>query len=244
MIAKGIIVQNTDMLDQFYRGSSKTCLIARGVDVGGFAPKAPDPEIRRTMKTDFDARVIICVANMVPVKGVELLVEAFHKLKDRFPGWVVWLVGDVENDYGAFLMARVHELGLTNVILFAGKQMNVRAFLDHAEIFVLPTRDEGRREGSPVAMLEAMANSKVVLGSEVPGIKDQLRRHKEYLFSAGDCAALETSLKRLMERSTDVNRRAGEEFRRLAVDKFSIRDEVRKHEEFYLRIAGRKVNYS
>lgn len=240
MLAKGIVVQNTDMAEQFYNGSAKVCLIPRGIDSDRFAPRPPDLQLRKSMKTSVEARIIICVANMVPVKGVELLVEAFSKLKDRHPEWVVWLVGDVANEYGAFLIARVRELGLEDTVLFSGKQIDVRGYLDHAEVFVLPTKDEGRREGSPVAMLEAMANAKVVLGSNVPGIKDQLCRHREHLFSAGNCVALENRLNSVMERSVDDNRQAGAEFRRFAVREFTIREEVRKHEEFYFQLLGER----
>ncbi len=46
---------------------------------------------------------------------------------------------------------------------------------------MLPTLDKG--EGFPVSLLEAMANGKIVLGSAVPGIKDQLQEFLIYSLS-------------------------------------------------------------
>lgn len=161
-LASGIAIQNTDMEKEFYPKSDRTMLIPRGVNVKAFAPQVPKSEVRSQMQTPLEKRLIICVANMVPVKGIELLIEVWEELASEFPDWMIWLVGDDENDYGQFLKKLVIEKKLDTSVRFAGKQSEVRPYLDHAEIFVLPTKDEGRREGSPVALLEAMANGKVV----------------------------------------------------------------------------------
>ena len=49
-------------------------------------------------------------------------------------------------------------------------------------------------EGAPISILEAMSNGKVVLGSNIPGICDQLSPFgKDYLFDANNILELEKS---------------------------------------------------
>lgn len=235
-LAKKIIVQNTDMIEQFYPHSKKINLIPRGVDTKKFSPQPPDIYVSEMMHTPRGARIIICVANFVPVKGIEILLQSFSKLSSEFPGWYLWLVGDNENEYGKTLQSWVVENAMSDKIKFSGRQMDIRKFLDAAEIFVLPTLDEGRREGTPVAMLEAMANCKTVLGSAVPGIKDQLKNYEEHLFMPGSVGALTQKLHTYMSYSSEENKITGNKFMQLCREKFSIEKEIAAHEKFYENI--------
>jgi len=235
-LANGIIVQNTDMQNEFYATSKKTMLIPRGVILDKFKSSEPIPQIRTQMRTQADARVLICVANFVPVKGIEILINTFVGLSSRFPDWVLWLVGDDKNEYGIKLHELVAKLKFDSKIIFSGKQMSVVDFLNHAEIFVLPTLNEGRKEGSPVAMLEAMANSKVVLGSRVPGIKDQLKNFPNHLFTPKDENDLTEKLHNLMKMTEKDLREVGNTFLKHAVEEYSLKKEVVRHEQFYLSI--------
>lgn len=234
--ATKIAVQNSDMIKQFYAKSKKTFLIPRGVAATKFAPSLPKEQIRNEMNTSSDKRIIICVANFVPVKGIELLVEAFELLKNQYPNWIVWLVGDTNNEYGMELLDLVNSKQLQDKIIFSGKKSNVIDYLNHAEIFVLPTKDEGRREGTPVAMLEAMANSKVVIGSAIPGINDQLRDFSNHLFEAANTNDLKNKLEFFMKNTMEENKNIGQHFKNLVAAEFTIENEIRKHELLYLSI--------
>ena len=234
--ATKIAVQNSDMIKQFYAESKKTFLLPRGVAATKFAPSLPKEEIRKEMKTSSDKRIIICVANFVPVKGIELLVEAFESFKNQYPNWMVWLVGDTNNEYGMELLELVKHKNLEDKIIFSGKKSNVIDYLNHAEIFVLPTKDEGRREGTPVAMLEAMANSKVVIGSAIPGINDQLQNFPNHLFEAANTNDLKNKLEVFMKNTIEENKNIGNQFKKLVESEFTIENEIRNHELLYLSI--------
>ena len=230
-LADKIAVQNIDMIQQFYPKSKKISLIPRGVNVQNFSPSISNSQIRNEMKTSLDNRIIICVANFVPIKGIELLIEAFEKLHIKNQEWVVWLVGDNNNEYGQKLTQLVQEKELENRIFFSGKKMNVVDYLNEAEIFVLPTLEKG--EGTPVAILEAMSNGKVVVGSSVPGIKDQLRKFSDHLFEAGNVIDLEKKLALFMNNSKEENNKIGLAFKNLALAKFTIEEEIENHEKLY-----------
>lgn len=236
LFAKKIAVQNKGMMEQFYPKYSKTTLIPRGVVTENFKKSSPDFNIKEQMQTSENQRVLICVANFVPVKGIEILIDAYETIHNKNPNWMLWLVGDDQNDYGLFLKEKVKKLNLKNKIIFSGKQMDVRSYLNHAEIFVLPTLDEGRREGSPVALLEAMANGKVVIGSKVSGIKDQLENHSEHLFTPKNTIELAEKLDCFMNMSKEELNEIGLKFTKLVHENYSIEIEVSRHEEFYLSL--------
>ena len=233
-LAKKIIVQNKDMMQQFYPNSSKTELIPRGVVTEKFKKSVPDFKIKEQMHTTENQRVLICVANFVPVKGIEILIDAFESIQKDNANWVLWLVGDDQNEYGQFLKEKVRKLNLSHKIIFSGKQMDVRSYLNHAEIFVLPTLSKG--EGSPVALLEAMANCKVVIGSKVSGIKDQLENYAEHLFTPKNSGELAQKLNYFMKRNKEDLNEIGMQFNNLVQESYTIEVEAKRHEEFYLSL--------
>jgi len=235
-LAQKIIVQNTDMEQQFYSKSNKTTLIPRGVVVDKFKAEAPRLEIKTKMNTLPEQRVLICVANFVPVKGIETLIEAFNQIQEQHSNWVLWLVGDTQNDYGKMLQEKVAALAISHKIIFSGKQLEVKPYLDHAELFVLPTLNEGRKEGSPVALLEAMANGKVVVGSDISGIKDQLSNFPEHLFEAKNPKELADKLQHFMMLSKKDLQELGQQFYVWVASNYSISLEIKKHEKFYLSL--------
>lgn len=230
-LAKKIVVQNTDMITQFYPSSTKTVLIPRGVNTNAFTPGKAIQAIRTQMKTEANQRVLICVANFVPVKGVELLIEAFSRLQNAFPKWVLWLVGDIEHEYGKSLQASVFEKKLDKKILFSGKQLNVLPFLHCSDIFILPTKETG--EGSPVALLEAMAAGVCVVGSKVSGIKDQLSNFETHLFEPENVEDLVACISPFMKLESSILKEKGLVFSNHSKQKYDINLEIKKHQSLY-----------
>jgi glycosyltransferase involved in cell wall biosynthesis len=239
-LARKIAVQNTDMKRDFYNGSKKVVLIPRGVDVAYFRPSMSMNDFDFNHGYSENQRFLICVANFVPVKGIETLIQAFNKVAVKYKNWNLLLVGDNNNPYGDELKLLINELKLSDRITFTGKQLDVRPYLQRAEIFLLPTKNEGRREGSPVALLEAMANGKVVLGSDIPGIRDQLAKFPDFLFVASDIDGLSEKLNFYMNQSREELKKLGYTFYEHVNLEYPIEKEIEKHERLYKDVTGRK----
>jgi len=237
-LAHGVVAQNTDMLGTFFRNRKNVVMIPSAVDMEEFAHQTPDPALRGRFDTPDDKRIVVTVANLVPVKGLEVLISAFSRVASQFPSWMLWIVGDHNNEYGRFLQELCKQNGIEDKTRFLGWQLDVRKCLDHAEIFVIPTLDAGRREGSPVALLEAMANDKVVLASDISGIRDQLNTFPSHLFSAGDISGLAAKLTFWMEQSVESNRVLGKRFGQHVSQHYSTATIAAKYEGFYRRILG------
>jgi glycosyltransferase involved in cell wall biosynthesis len=100
------------------------------------------------------------------------------------------------------LEAQVASLGLGERVHFCGHLLSsalVRYELDRADLFILPSR----QEGLPRAMIEAMARSLPCIGSTVGGIPELLP--SEDLVPPGDVVALASKIREVV---TDSERMA------------------------------------
>lgn len=237
MLAKHIILQNSEMKRRFYPNRKTITQIECSVVASDFEPKPAQEEIKDLMHTPQQARVLIAVAHITPVKGLNVLLEAFHKLANQFIDWHLWFVGDDKTPCADELKELVEDFNLSKRVHFSGRQPNVPDYLAHAELFVLPTKPVG--EGNPVAMLEAMMNGKVVFGSNVPGIRDQLAHALAHLFESDNAEDLAKTLQPFMRNSSEENEKIGAKFRAHALANYTIEREVQQHEKLYKALKKR-----
>ena len=235
-LANHILVQNKDMISEFFPKSYKISLVPRGVDTKEFYPYRMHQKIKKEYQLKESNRILICVANLVPVKGIEILLEAFKKVKDNHKEWKLFIVGDSNNTYSRNLKKIVAKEIEEREIFFTGKVLNVKEYLNSAEIFALPTLNKGRKEGSPVALLEAMACGLNVIASKIPGIKDQLENYPDHIFDAGSIDELSKKMITYMSMKTDDNISIGKQFHSHIKDTYKIEHEVQKTEEVYLKL--------
>ena len=141
-------------------------IVPPGVDVEALSRAAR--ELPATHVSERRPRVV-CVARHFPVKGVDVLVEAFPRVLEQFPGAGLVLVGGGPDH--AALVARCEELGIAGAVDFTGRQHNPAAYIGLSDLVVLPSR----REGLPVAALEALALQRAVVATDVGGTPDVVR---------------------------------------------------------------------
>jgi len=234
--ANAIAVQNTDMMRLFFKESKKTSLIPRGVDTNVFKPLQADDAIKKEWNILPAERVLMCVANMVPVKGIEVLLNAFSRAIENHSNWKLMLVGDYNNPYGKKLLDLKKQLSLNEKVIFCGKQEHIVDYLSIAEIVVLPTLNEGRKEGSPVSLLEAMSTGKNVLASNVSGINDQLENFPEHLLEAGNVEVWASALDHNFSLPKEQHVSIGVDFRKHVLQNYPIELEVKRCEQLYLKL--------
>jgi glycosyltransferase involved in cell wall biosynthesis/peptidoglycan/xylan/chitin deacetylase (PgdA/CDA1 family) len=141
-------------------------LLSPGVDVEALERAALEEPV--TVVPERRPRVV-CVGRHFIVKGIDVLVEAFPEVLAAVPEAGLVLVGGGP-DHEA-LIARVAELGMAHAVHFSGFVQNPAAYIGRADLVVLPSR----REGLPVAALEALALERAVVATEVGGTPDVVR---------------------------------------------------------------------
>ena len=230
LLAKHIIAQNNSMLNWYFPNSSKVTLIPRGVDIKIFKPKTKNINLLKQLSISKSEIIILSVANLVPVKGIEILLDAFESLSKKYDNITLLIVGDNNNEYGISLEEKSKKLKSNNKILFIGKVQNIIDYYSIAEIFILPTLNEGRMEGCPVSLLEAMACGLSVLASDIPGIQDVLESFQDCLFNSGEVSKLQVKIEKLLINKEIKNIEKNRKHIKL---NYSIEKEVKSHEIVY-----------
>jgi glycosyltransferase involved in cell wall biosynthesis/peptidoglycan/xylan/chitin deacetylase (PgdA/CDA1 family) len=173
---------------------------------------------------------IACVASFEEVKGHAHLVEACGLLRDRGVDVRCHLVGD--GPLREEVEAAAARAGVRDRIVFHGAlpRRQVARLLSLADAAVLasrPTR-EGKREGIPVALMEAMAVGLPVVASRLSGIPELVDDGRcGLLVPPADAEALAGALERLAA-SPELRRTLGRAARERVLDDFDLRKNARK----------------
>lgn len=228
-VANFIITINDEMRAYFPNKKSQK-LIPLGIDTKYYSKQA----IVNDVFKDISKFSIITVANLVPVKGIEVLVKAVNKLRDE--NIVLTILGDYKNEYGNKLKILVEDLDMKGQVHFLGKQLDVRPYIAASDLYVIPTLDEGRKEGMPMALVEAMSMAVPVLGSDITGINYVLKEFKELLFLAGDSDALSLKIKELQTLDDETRYKLGQDLRSYCVQHFKMEDFINDHEKLYKKL--------
>ena len=229
-LADRILCLNTDMVEDFFDSPwfrNKTDLAPPGVDI-------QDSRLRSEPRADDGRLVVGCVAHLLPVKGHPTLIDAVA----RCPWVDLMLAGrPLDDTYVRGLKEQVATLGIEDRVEFLGPVADIPSFHHQLDVCVLPTWAEGRMEGCPVALLEAMASGLPVVATEIPGAKDVIEQGVNgLLVPAKDPAALAESLVELKSRPRRLE--LGIAARHRIESRYSLEHEVATHEAVYSRLLG------
>ena len=229
-LSNHIITINTAMQSLFFKSYTNVSYIPVGIDFDVFYPR------ERTYQIDDipikkDCFVIISVANMVPVKGIEVLIEAFLNFEKKVytPSKLI-LVGDSQKEYKSKLQ---QQSKASQNIYFLGKKKDVRPYLAEADLFVIPTLDKGRKEGQGVATLEAMAMGIPVIASDLDGLRDVMNHAKDQLFEAGNTRQLEKLILDNFNCSKKEKKEVIRYNRKAIHKKFELKKVISRHQLLY-----------
>ena len=226
-LAKHIICQNKSMLHLLSK-TNKVSLIPRGVNILEFKKKNKNTSLLSNLGIKQSDKVITAIANLVPVKGVELLLEAFEKLYSKTQNIYLLIVGDNQTPYAKELIQNTLRYSSRNKIKFTGKVLNVIDYYSISDVVVLTSK----KESSPVTLLETMACCIPVLGSDIPGIREILAPFQTQLFSLDSKNQLvEKIYETLFESSCSINYL--NQMRKHVINNYNIDLEVKRHQKLY-----------
>ncbi len=208
-------------------------VIPNGIDLGSF-----QNELRNTEFENDEVRASLGIPPGVPVigavgrldiqKGHERLIEAARKITDAGQDAFYVILGEgVERPR---LESLVRDLGLSGRVLLPGYRADIRPYLAMMDVFVMPSR----REGTPMALLEAMAMKKPVVATAVGGVPDVLRDGIDGIMLPEDGAGLSGALLKLL-RDPAFARQMGGAGRRRVETEFSSLRMAGRYEDVYRR---------
>lgn len=201
----------------------KVHVIHAGVDTALFAPHRNGHPREGTLR-------VLCVGTLHEVKGQVHLIEACRLLADQGVEISCRLVGDGPDR--RLLERRIADAGLSGrVSLLGGRtRSEVAAELAASDVLVAPSvrTRAGKREGIPVALIEAMSSGLPVVASDLSGIPELVEHGVSGLLAPpGDAAALAAALRALHEDRT-LGPRLGAAARRRVLADFDAERNVRE----------------
>lgn len=206
----------------------KVQIVHCGVDPEIFSPSEPKNEDRPFH--------VLCVAALRDVKGHKHLVDACEILHRRGVDFVCDLVGD--GPLRRRLRAQIERLGLQGKVLLHGTlpREGVVKMMSNAGVAALtsvPT-PEGRQEGIPTVLMEAMASTVPVVASRLSGIPELVDHERSgLLVPPGDAHAIADALQRLSEDSS-LRQKMGTAGRDKVIREFNMHTTTAKLAELFI----------
>jgi glycosyltransferase involved in cell wall biosynthesis len=202
--------------------AASIAVIPNGIDLERFVSvRALD-----ALPKDRPQRVGI-VANLRPVKNLEMLIQTAANLRAGHPRLHVAIAG--EGPSRARLESLCRELDLQGQVELPGTVTDVPAFLESLDVAVLCSHSEG----APNAIMEYMAAGRPIVATDVGGNRELLCDGAYgLLVPPGDVAALTAAIDRLL-RDRPLACRLGASARQRAMTEYGVAMQVGRYEVFY-----------
>lgn len=171
---------------------SQVTVIPNAVDIESFEPGGrPDAALKAKLGLS-NCTVLGFIGSFYAYEGLDLLLNALSQILAAKPDVRVLLVGGGPQD--AALKAQVQRLGAQGHVVFTGRvpHAEVGRYYDLVDVLVYPRYSMRLTElVTPLKPLEAMAQGRILVASDVGGHKELIRDGETgMLFTAGDVKAL------------------------------------------------------
>jgi glycosyltransferase involved in cell wall biosynthesis len=158
--------------------ASRVRVIPNGIDADRFSPRPPSARLAAELGLPAGSPVVGLVAALRPEKNHELFLRVARRVHAAAAEARFLIVGD--GPERARLERLAHELGLDEVLRFAGTRHDVPEILSLIDVFLLTSH----MEASPVSILEAMAGERPVVATNVGSVAENVRGGRTGLLAA------------------------------------------------------------
>lgn len=172
---RAISTFNKAFLDNLYprEAAQKISVVHVGIEPGNYARD------RNAVESARQTGSILCIAALKPYKGIPFLIEACRLMAAEDVRFSLDIIGS--GPLHARIDEQIAAAGLGSRVRLLGPmpQDRVATAIRACELFVLPSviAADGQMEGIPVALMEAMAAGKPVIGTSISGIPELIDDH-------------------------------------------------------------------
>lgn len=170
----------------------RTFIVPYGIELGDLSPREKSDELRKKLQIPSNGNVVVTITDMTELGEIRTLLRAFERLAIKKPASRLIIVGTGplknEIEYEMLMLA------LGSKVIFAGaiSSTELSDYIALADIFV---NLSARTSGFESSILEAMAQKKVIVGSEVSPIATIVEDGQEgFLLRPADVSALSSLL--------------------------------------------------
>lgn len=205
-----------DILSRGGIASDKITIIPNAVDIGHFSMGGEPDEALKAKLGLAGCVVIGFVGSFYAYEGLDLLVESLPRVLSRVPEARVLLVGGGPQDQA--IREQVKRMGLEDKVVMTGRvpHQDVKQYYDIIDVLAYPRHPMRLTDlVTPLKPLEAMAQGRVLVASDVGGHKELIQDGRTgSLFRAGNADSLADAIVQLLNKRDHWGeiRRAGRAF--------------------------------
>jgi glycosyltransferase involved in cell wall biosynthesis len=208
-------------------------VVPLGFDLSAFLQDGrPSGGIRRALGLSPTTPTVGIVARLVPIKAHEVFLDMAADVAAARPDVAFLVVGDGERRQD--LEAAARSRGLGSRVHFLGWRADIDRVYADLDVVVLTSRNEG----SPVALIEAMAAARPVVATRVGGV-GELVGDSGLLTDVDDARALALGVRRLLD-DRAMAARLGQRGRSRVVPAFSRERLVADIDALYQRLLAER----
>ena len=222
--------------------ASRVRLIPNGVDTETNQPVGAERRARLRAELGLpDGPLVATVGIVIARKNVDGALRGFHAaVAGGAPGHFL-IIGPMPAEHSGYhdtLRTYVATHGLTDRVTFLGFQSPVTPYLQAADVFLFPSR----QEGMPNSVLEAMACGLPCVVSSTAGVEASVVSHEEngFAIDVDDDAALAATLRRLLTDGA-LRARLGEAARATILSHYSLDAIAGRYWRLYHELLGRRI---
>jgi len=186
----------TELFEHYRIGKSRQyCVVALGFDLDGFAgiDDGARARARHELGVPDGSLVITTVGRITAIKQHQVFLDAFKLVTERHGDAIALIVGDGE--LRSQIEAHAAAIGVASQVRFLGWRRDLATIYGATDVFLLTSRNEG----TPVALIEAMASGVVGVSTDVGGVKDVIDSPAVGVrVPLGDTAALAAGVESLL----------------------------------------------
>jgi glycosyltransferase involved in cell wall biosynthesis len=203
--------------------------IPNAVDTDRYKPPVGDNRALARERLGINNKfLILSVGSQQRIKGLDVLLQAVARARDRIPCLRHIHLGRQDNATPQ-LKRIIEEGGLQELISFPGEVDDVRPYLHAADVFVLSSLAEGLSN----ALLEAMSSGLPVIATDVSGSQDVVRTGDTgVLVPPGNIISLVRALD-LLFTNEELRNQCGQRARQRIENAYSLAAVSRKYIELY-----------
>ena len=183
------------LIQQCGMNHHRISVISNGVDIELFRFNEEKRRVFRAQSGVGDNQLLLgTVGSYYPVKGHQYLIDVMKRLVAIECNVKLVMAG--QGPLADELRKQVDEMGLGDYVQVVGYVEDTPGFLSALDIFVMPSLSEGL----PLALLEAAANGRCIVASNVGGIPEIIINHRNgVLVPAGNVEILTEELIELFD---------------------------------------------
>lgn len=235
--ADGVFVtspQQRIVLERYYLyPDARIHTVPYGIEIGDLSPREKSDDLRAQLGIPTNGKVVVTISDMTELQEIKNLLAAFEKVAIKKPSARLIIVGYgprfKEVEYEMLQLA----LGGRVILTGAVKTTELPDYISLSDVYV---NISSRTSGFEPSILEAMAQRKVIIGSEVSPVSTIVEDGKEgFLIRPADVSTLASLLIQIFEGQLP-SQEIGESARRKILDLFDMEKMVEQTIDAYYKI--------